>query len=218
VTDWAKPKPRDFLILPISPTRFAIERLSPKPIRIWNWGFRALLVVWMVGLYFTKTGALVRGWPSPTVWFFLWLLPFSRVNELALGFYQDAIQRFTGPASRTKTPPVERLKLLVWAYFEVAAQFGILYYCALPSGYFAKDFSSIIQALYFSVVTVTTVGYGDITPQKTLAQIVCMYELAVGFIVIVFALGSYLATSLVSAESSPQAGIKEDDDGEEKGN
>ncbi len=89
--------------------------------------------------------------------------------------------------------------MLVAAYFEVASQFGILYFCALPSGYFKDDFSSIVQALYFSVVTITTVGYGDITPKTPMAQIMCMYELAVGFIVVAFALGSYFATSMMPA-------------------
>jgi len=88
-----------------------------------------------------------------------------------------------------------RLKLLVAAYFEVAAQFGILYFSLLGRS-FKPEFSSIIDALYFSVVTITTVGYGDILPQTHLAKLVCIYELAVGFIIIVFALGAYLTTSL----------------------
>jgi hypothetical protein len=205
VTKWVKPTLRDYLIiLPISPTRFAIERFLVKPIRIWNWAFRSILVAWIVVLWLATNSKEVRQWPSTLGWAALWFFPFSRVNELALGFYQDAIQRFTGRLSRTKTAPVERLRLLVGAYFEIAAQFGILYFCALPSGYFAKDFCSIIQALYFSVVTIGTVGYGDITPQKSLAQILCIYELVVGFIVIVFALGSYFATATKDVSSEDE--------------
>jgi len=188
-------KPSDFLTLLVSPTRFTIERFRKKPIRLWNWIFRAILALWLVVLWFSRTGGVIRQLPHHLGYFALWLFPFSRVNELAIGFYKDAKQRFTGPPSRTKTAPIERLVLLVAAYFEVAAQFGILYFCALPSGYFNSDFRSIIEAVYFSVVTITTVGYGDIHPQNPWAQVACMYELAVGFIVITFAFGSYLATS-----------------------
>jgi hypothetical protein len=191
---WRSYTLKDALTLLVSPTRFAVEQFHTKPIRTWNWIFRGILAAWLIGLWFSGTGEVVRHMPWYLVYGALWLFPFSRVNELALGFYQDAIQRFKGPPSRTKMAPVDRLVLLVAAYFEVAAQFGILYFCALPSGNFSKDFHSIIHAVYYSVVTITTVGYGDITPQKSWAQIMCMYELAVGFIVITFALGSYLAS------------------------
>ena len=188
--------PSDLLIFLFSPTRFLIERFSdPKPIRIWNWVFRAILCVWIVGLLFGRTGEVVRQWPYHLGYVALWLFPFSRVNELTIGFYKDAVQRFKGPPNRSKIVPAERLTLLVTAYFEIAAQFGILYFCALPSGCFSSNFRSIIEAVYFSVVTITTAGYGNIHPQNSSAQIACMYELAVGFTVIAFALGSYLATS-----------------------
>jgi|SRR5579859_1033621 len=206
-------KAKDLLILLVSPTRFIIERFHTKPVRKWNWIFRGILAVSLVGLWFSGNGEVVRRGPHWSVYGLLWILPFSRVNELALGFYQDAIQRFKGPASRTKTAPVERLVWLVAAYFEVAAQFGILYFCVLPSSFFTRKFSSIIEAVYFSVVTVTTVGYGDITPVNQWAQMACVYELAVGFVVITFALGSYLATSLVDGRSPHQAEGSQDESG-----
>ena len=187
----------DFLILPFSPTRFLIERFhDPKPVRIWNWIFRGLLVVWLVGLGFAGTGEGVRHWPLYLGWIALWLFPFSRINEIAIGFYKDAVQRYKGPPSRTKFTPIDRLELLAWAYLEAALQFGILYFCVLPKDYFNPAFRSIIDAVYFSAITITTVGYGDIHPQSSVAQVACIYELAVGFTVITFALGSYLATSL----------------------
>src|SRR5438309_5656952 len=97
----------DLWILPISPTRFLIERFpDPKPIRLWNWIFRTVLALWLVVLWFQGTGEAVRQWPLHIGWIALWFLPFSRVNELALGFYKDAIQRYTGPPSRTHFTPV----------------------------------------------------------------------------------------------------------------
>jgi hypothetical protein len=67
---------------------------------------------------------------------------------------------------------------------------------------------TIIEAVYFSAVTITTVRYGDITATKPLSQLACMYELAVGFVLIIFALASYLATSAMRAVQSALQGAK----------
>lgn len=185
----------------ISPTRFAIERIKPKvsdygqTIRIWNRFFRCAMLASVVGLYITNSGDPIRNARFYVGYLALWLLPFSRVNELALAFYRDAFQRFDSSSSNTRITPVQRLRFLVSSYFEVAVQFGILFFC-FPSGFFKQDFHSIVEALYFSSITISTVGYGDITPAKPLSQLACMYELAVGFILLVFALGSYFTTSM----------------------
>jgi Ion channel len=182
--------------LVFSPTRFAIEQIKDRvddkdrTIGIWNRSFWGILFLSVVGLCLARTGAVVRDAPCYLGYFGLWLFPFSRVTELLLAFYQDAFQRVkTGVEDKEK-----RLKRLVFSYLEVAVQFGILFFC-FPSGFFKSDFSSIFEAIYFSVVTITTVGYGDFTPTRWQSQLACMYELAVGFVLIIFALGSYLAAS-----------------------
>jgi len=165
------------------------------------------MIVSVVGLYFARNGAVIRDLPFDLGYIVLWLFPFSRVNELGLAFYRDAFQRFEAPLSATKITPVKRLQFLVLSYFEVAMQFGILFFC-LPNGFFSQDFSSIIEALYFSAMTITTVGYGDIVPRKPLSQLACMYEVAIGFVLLIFALGSYLttSTSIQASEGSAPKG------------
>jgi hypothetical protein len=191
------------LTLLVSPTRFAIERIKPRvsnygrTIRTWNRFFRCAALASVVGLSIVKSGEPVRHLSLYTGYVALWLVPFSRINELALAFYQDAFQRFDLSSSKTHINPIQRLKFLLASYFEVAIQFGILFFC-FPCGFFKQDFHSIVEAVYFSSVTISTVGYGDITPIKPLSQLSCMYELAVGFILLVFALGSYFTTSLSS--------------------
>jgi voltage-gated potassium channel len=160
----------------------------------------------VVGLCLAKNGAVIRHLPFYLGYFALWVFPFSRINELGLAFYQDAFQRFGALVSTTKITPVERLQFLALSYFEVAMQFGILFFC-FPNGFFKQDFSSVTEALYFSTVTITTVGYGDIVPTKPWSQLACMYELVVGFVLLIFALGSYLTTSTsvrASAGSAPK--------------
>ena len=185
---------RHFFVFLISPTRLAIEQFHPRPIRLWNLIFRSILAVSLIALWFVRP-ATVRHIPYYLGYVLLWLFPFSRINELAIGFYYDAIDRFEGLPSIIMMPTVERVQLILAAYGEVAVQFGILYFCAFPSDAFTRNFRSIVEAVYFSVVTISTVGYGDITPTSPWAQVTSMYELAVGFLIVAFVLGSYLATT-----------------------
>jgi voltage-gated potassium channel len=47
------------------------------------------------------------------------------------------------------------------------------------------DFSSYIDSLYFSLVTLTTVGYGDIVPLTEFARKIVMLEIVSGFLVLI---------------------------------
>ncbi len=202
---------RKVLVFAFSPTRLAIEFLKPKVasygklITWWNWTFRNVMLSVVILFLFDK-GIVVRHLPFWLVCFVSWLLPFSRINELLIAFYQDAFEQLRGADSGTKITSIQRVGYLVGAYFEVAIQFGILYFCLLQ-GFFNKEFCSIVQAIYFSAVTITTVGYGDIIPNHWLSQLACIYELAVGFVLIIFTLGSYLASKsspLTSTTTSRQ--------------
>ena len=186
---------RQLFVFLISPTRFALEQFPTKPLRQWSWILRCLLAGFLVALWFARSPDRLRNLPYGLGYVLLWLLPFSRINELAIGFYYDAIERFEGARSKTRNAAVERIKSILAAYFEVAVQFGILYFCLFPSGSFTRSFHSIIEAVYFSVVTISTVGYGDIAPASPWAQVTAMYELGVGFLIVAFVLGSYLATT-----------------------
>jgi len=56
--------------------------------------------------------------------------------------------------------------------------------------YFFNEQWSVIDSLYFSVVTFTTVGYGDLCPQSTVyAQIFAMLYIFFGICIVAFALG-----------------------------
>ena len=199
---------KSILTFIVSPTRFVVVRIKrrvrdrDRAITIWNWIFRSVMAVNVIALCVVGNGDSVRDLRFGVGYFLLWLLPFSRINELGLAFYQDALQRFEGPDTESNITPVRRLQLLVVGYFEVAVQFGILFFC-FPKGFFCPDFHSIFNALYFSSVTITTVGYGDILPKRSLSQFACMYELAIGFVILIFALGSYFTTSLQGRCAAP---------------
>jgi len=43
------------------------------------------------------------------------------------------------------------------------------------------DFETPLSPLYFSVVTLTTLGYGDALPASTAAQVLVMAEVIIGY-------------------------------------
>lgn len=57
--------------------------------------------------------------------------------------------------------------------------------------YSATEGWSILDALYATVITITTVGYGDMTPQSTAGRI-----FAIGFTLLAISLGGYTFTNL----------------------
>lgn len=49
------------------------------------------------------------------------------------------------------------------------------------------------DALYFSVVTITTLGYGDYHPSDTLGRWLCSAETIMGFVLIILVIGTFLS-------------------------
>lgn len=49
-----------------------------------------------------------------------------------------------------------------------------------------KNFNDFFSFLYFSIVTITTLGYGDITPLSTIAKIASSFEVILGITYTVF--------------------------------
>lgn len=54
-------------------------------------------------------------------------------------------------------------------------------------------FSSIPKSIYWTIVTITTVGYGDITPQTPLGQIVASLAMLTGYSIIAVPTGIFTA-------------------------
>jgi hypothetical protein len=45
---------------------------------------------------------------------------------------------------------------------------------------FGESLNSLVDALYFSIITIATVGYGDITPKTQVARILVSFEVLAG--------------------------------------
>ncbi len=82
---------------------------------------------------------------------------------------------------------VSLIEYLLWGYGEKPLRiilnalsliliYAILYYGAGPS----ETKQSIINSIYFSVVTFTTLGYGDIKPGSDIVKLICSSEAIIG--------------------------------------
>jgi hypothetical protein len=93
--------------------------------------------------------------------------------------------------------------VLLRAYFYVTVTFGCIYALMIGGSYSTADGilnigetgrsgNVFVDLVYFSVVTISTVGYGDISPKATSAKLLCMCEILLGY----FFIGMLLATIL----------------------
>ena len=58
----------------------------------------------------------------------------------------------------------------------------------------APDWQVLLDCIYFSVVTITTLGYGEMHPATNWAKVICMTEVLLGFVLVVISLGSVIGS------------------------
>jgi len=79
----------------------------------------------------------------------------------------------------------------------------------------ASGFTSIPRSIYWAIVTMTTVGYGDIAPQTTLGQSLAAFLMIVGYGVIAVPTGIVTAEMMlhknVAARKCPRCGFPDHD-------
>lgn len=73
-----------------------------------------------------------------------------------------------------------------------------------------NGFSSIPQSVYWAIVTITTVGYGDIAPQTSLGQLVAAIAMICGYAIIA------VPTGIIGAELMHQVQSRGSQPGSEK--
>jgi hypothetical protein len=90
-------------------------------------------------------------------------------------------------------------------YISAIPVFGLFYYFN-PS--FWKDPLTFVQSIYFSVVTITTLGYGDITPQTEMARILTALESILAIILIGLFLNAVARSSDIRREEKHNQAAK----------
>ena len=102
--------------------------------------------------------------------------------------------RFLGEASQlSKALRASRAKIIVFigAVFTMVVILGTLMYMIEGN---ENGFTSIPRSIYWAIVTLTTVGYGDIAPQTPLGQTLASVIMILGYGIIA------VPTGIVSAE------------------
>jgi len=154
----------------------------------WSWWFLAVNTAFL--LFLSPRLRTADFWYGPVV--LIWLVPYSRIFEIGYAFYNDSIDHLKVKPMRSGLRRHERLKLLGRSYIEVAICFASLY-VVLPWNTFNHQNLNPFEALYFSWITITTTGLGDIFPVSTAAKCLCMVEIGIGIMLLVLAVGTYFS-------------------------
>ncbi len=110
---------------------------------------------------------------------------------LKLSAYMGEAQMLMSALNRS------RRKILVFLYtiLTLVVIFGSLMYVVEGS---EAGFTSIPKSVYWAVVTLTTVGYGDIAPQTPLGQVIASFIMIMGYGIIAVPTGIYSAELIKS--------------------
>jgi voltage-gated potassium channel len=194
----------------LSPTRKIIDLLKrgdpnhrARTLLAWNlWFFRfevmssVMLVVateWLPSSEFRA-----RIWVIPLAWFVI-LIALSRCNEITYAFYRDVINRLEDDEQGSALTPTDRIKMTFRSYLGLALNFAMIYFFLPLSDLIgdAKIFNTNIEryfdCVYFSGITITTLGYGDIIPIHWISRLTALYEVFSGILLIVVAIAVYVS-------------------------
>ncbi|MFP6874995.1 MAG: ion transporter [Verrucomicrobiales bacterium] len=96
-------------------------------------------------------------------------------------------------------------KILVFMFFMVTLVtiLGSLMY--IIEGTQNQNFSSIPTSVYWAIITITTVGFGDITPITPLGKIITSMMMLIGYAIIAVPTGIVISTMSNSRASKPPA-------------
>jgi hypothetical protein len=158
-----------------------------------------LMTVGLVVAYFVtfyvgglKQTALRNALFGITLLFTVW-----RLGEILSVFVELHLKTGTGSES-----PARDVLNTIWHYLEVIIAFATFYvvvsWCGNDS--FTSGTGSLVQSpvtpLYYSVVTIATIGYGDFSPQRAIGKFLVCLEIMLGFILVVIVFQRAISESL----------------------
>ena len=133
------------------------------------------------------------------------VIPKSLVLTLVVGVIQVSslvyLLRIVFPlADRNLKDPSRSLFFAFGHYIEIGLSMGYVYWCI---GEFNDKAISISKSVYFSFVTMSTLGYGDVTPDSDLTRLLVVIHIVVGIFMLATVIGLFLSLSSGGEQSNP---------------
>jgi voltage-gated potassium channel len=160
--------------------------------------------------YFPHLNELKNCWYFIALISLFWFYAFSRVNEIFFAFIRDATDKLKTKTTKPRLKSRDlmfygRIKLAMVSYIELIFLYGILqfilsfYESGINNGC-DNWIANIGESIYFSGITIATVGYGDLSPKHGLSQFLAVYEVINGLVLIVVSFTIYVSRSIVDGE------------------
>jgi len=173
---------------------YVLRLISVK--KTWKYVFSFYGIVDLLSILPTFVELLLPGVGSIRVIRIFRLLRVFRVLKL-VGFLREAgVLRMALWASRRK------ILVFMGAVLVLVTIMGTMVYLVEDS---ASGFTSIPRSIYWAIVTVTTVGYGDIAPVTVLGQTLASIIMLIGYAIIAIPTGIFGAEIIKASRTNTQA-------------
>lgn len=126
------------------------------------------------------------------------LYSFSRINDLFIAFVIDAKEKLNeGCRHIEETKYSRRINLAIKSYFNLIIDYSTIYYIlnnilSSEHTFFDKHFNSILDSLYFSAATITSLGDSTIQINHIFIKALSIYEVFFGMIIVIFTIVIYM--------------------------
>ena len=193
--EFAKPlRIAEYVFTVLFTIEYVLRLISVK--KTWKYVFSFYGIVDLLSILPTFVELLLPGVGSIRVIRFFRLLRVFRVLKL-VGFLKEAgVLRMALWASRRK------ILVFMGAVLVLVTIMGTMVYLVEDS---ASGFTSIPRSIYWAIVTVTTVGYGDIAPITVLGQTIASIIMLIGYAIIAIPTGIIGAEIIKATKTNTQA-------------
>lgn len=180
------------ILMLVSPTRFLIEKLKSKTSGEIERG--ELLQTWNLCLFYLEVLLCVMLFLGMECYikYIVLYFAFSRCFEIGYAFYVDALSELGEGNRKSNLKKVDKIKMAMKSYIGLMINYAFIYYLFPCDNFFNEKFDGFYDALYFSGVTITTLGYGDFSPNHWLSKFFVVAEVLSGFILIALAIATYM--------------------------